>query len=67
VYQLCQLLLHPDVVDQAPLRLGLERHQEVEIALGAELAAERGTEQRELLDLPTLAERAQRAGLQAEA
>jgi hypothetical protein len=55
--QLPKLLLHRDVVQEAPPCSGTKRHQQISITVRPEVVAQHGAEQLQAIDLPALAER----------
>lgn len=51
-----QFIAHLDQMEQVPFGRWLETHQHIHVAMGAEVGAQDGPEQRELPDLPAAAE-----------
>jgi hypothetical protein len=51
-----ELILHPNVIEKAPIGVGIEGNEDVDVALGAKVFSQDRAEQRQLSDLPSLAE-----------
>lgn len=51
-----ELPLHPGMVKKAPVRVGREAHQKVNVAVGAEVLSQSRSEEGELDELPPMAE-----------
>ena len=50
-----QLLLHADVIEQAPVRAGAEGDEEVKVAVGLDVVAQERAEDGQFTDAPALA------------